>query len=140
MIQPVLLLVAVAATFLVAHASLGPEVVYRVGYGAFSLMAAMISLTFLWLWARRATPLALGMSLSWAGAASTVGWWWVYHIRSRPDAMVDSGVVFLFFSLYFSGAILHFAVIQRSAGWRRAAFALPVLGALAVATAVQLFV
>ena len=78
MIQAVSLVVAIAALLALSYATLGYQPTYQIAYGALTLMAAMISLTFLWLWARRATPLALGMSLSWAGASSVMGWWWVH--------------------------------------------------------------
>ena len=56
-----------------------------IAYRAMTLMAAMISLTFLWLWARRATPLALGMSLSWAGASSVMYPFFVVVPSSPPS-------------------------------------------------------
>lgn len=124
----------VAAAFAAAHAGFGYDTVYRIGYGAFALMAAMISATFLWLWVRRATPLALGMSFSWAGAASIISWWWLYHLTDRPDAMRESGALFIFLALYFVGAILHFAVIARSLGLSRNALFWPLAGALALST------
>ena len=70
MIQAVSLVVAIAALLALSYATLGYQPTYQIAYGALTLMAAMISLTFLWLWARRATPLALGMSLSWASVRS----------------------------------------------------------------------
>lgn len=76
--------------------SFGYETAYRIGYGAFSLLAAMISATFFWLWRRRATPLALGMGLGWAGAASVMGWWWLYHLLDRPGGMAAHPFLFAF--------------------------------------------
>jgi hypothetical protein len=64
------------SAMLVIYAALGYEAAYEISYGAFTLMAAMVSLTFLWVWMQRATPLAVGMSFGWAGAASVMGWWW----------------------------------------------------------------
>lgn len=130
----------VAAAFAASKAEFGYWPVYQVGYGAFTLMAAMISLTFLWLWARKETPLALGMSFSWAGAASVMGWWWVFNVLSRPVAMAESELLFLFLAVYFVGAVLHFAAIMRSFDFCVPGYALPVGVSLVVAVAVELFV
>mgnify|MGYP001800402151 CR=1 FL=1 len=48
----------VAVAFAASEATFGYWPVYQVGYGAFSLMAAMISLQLLWNWAKKETPLA----------------------------------------------------------------------------------
>ena len=138
MTHGLLLFLVVATGFMLSHQTLGWQVTYQVGYGAFCLMAAMISLTFLWLWARRATPLALGMSFGWAGAASVIGWWWIYNLLDRPGQMAENQALFLALSLYFVGAILHFAVIQRSLGLNRMAFLVPVLGAIGASVAIRL--
>ena len=130
MTHGLLLFVLVTAAFMASHETLGWRATYQIGYGAFCLMAAMISLTFLWLWGRRATPLALGMSFGWAGAASVIGWWWVFNLLDKPEIMARSELLFLPLSLYFVGAILHFNVIQRSFGRYRLAFVLPVAGAV----------
>lgn len=132
------LLAVVVALFWAVFAAMGYEATYQLAYGAFTLMAAMISLTFLWLWAVRATPLALGMSFSWAGAASVVGWWWVYNLLSQPAIMRENEVLFVFLSFYFVGAILHFAVIERSFRRDGALFVIPVLISLAVSAAIRL--
>ena len=140
MIQAITMFLIIATGFLTGASVFGHEAVYRLAYGALTLMAAMISLTFLWLWARRATPLALGMSCSWAGAASVLGWWWVFRLLDQPRAMLENQALFLFLSLYFAGALLHFAVIQRSFGGRAHLFPLPGLIALgASALLVRLF-
>ena len=138
MIQAITMFLTIATGFLTGASVFGHEAVYRLAYGALTLMAAMISLTFLWLWARRATPLALGMSFSWAGAASVLGWWWVFNLLGDPEGMVDSGMLFLFLSLYFAGAVLHFSVIQRSFGITTRLHPLPVVGAIAISAALRL--
>lgn len=134
--QAGLLLVGIAGLALLADRVFGYAATYAVGYGAFAILAAMISGTFFWLWATRATPLALGMGFSWAGAASVMGWWWVYNLAARPAAMVENAALFLFLSLYFVGALLHFVVIQRSMGMRDWAFLAPLAASLAVSTLV----
>ncbi|MEM6823776.1 MAG: hypothetical protein AAGB18_06245 [Pseudomonadota bacterium] len=110
------------------------QAAYDLAYGAIVAMALSISLTFFWLWRARATPLALGMGFGWAGASGVMGWWWVYSLLSRPEAMVESRLLFVFVSCYFVGGLLHFKVIVRSLGWRAVAVLFPlvavVLGSL----------
>ena len=134
------LLLVVVVIFWGVFAGLGYRATYQLAYGAFTLMAAMISLTFLWLWAVRATPLALGMSFSWAGAASVVGWWWMYNLFSQPDAMFEHSVLFLFLSFYFVGAILHFAVIERSFMKHSSYFIWPVLASILLSALARMIV
>lgn len=136
--QAVILLVVVASAFSLANAAFGYRAAYQIGYGAFALMAAMISLTFLWLWIRRATSLALGMSFSWAGASSVIGWWWVYNVLNRPETMFEQELLFFFLSRYFVGAILHFTVMQRSFGFQSGIFIVPVGLSLAISGTVHL--
>ncbi len=127
----------VALAFAASQATFGYWPVYQVGYGAFSLMAAMISLTFLWLWVKRETPLALGMSMSWAGAASVMGWWWVFNALSQPAAMRESQVLFLILSVCFVGAILHFAAIMRTFDFCVPGYVAPVFLSLFLAIGVE---
>lgn len=136
--QALALLFVIAAGFIWAEKSLGYRIVYEIGYGALTLMALMISGTFLWLWSERATPLALGMAYSWAGAAGVLGWWWFYHLLDAPNAMVDSEVLFLLLSLYFVGAILHFAVITRSLTFPAQSQVVPVAIAAVISALVHL--
>ncbi|NRA99661.1 MAG: hypothetical protein HRU32_07565 [Rhodobacteraceae bacterium] len=135
--QALTLLFVVAAGFIWGELVLGYQTVYQIGYGALMLMGLMISGTFLWLWAERATPLALGMSFSWAGAAGVMGWWWTFNVLGEPSVMIDSELLFLLLSLYIVGAILHFAVIARSMALPNYAQALPVVVAALVATLIQ---
>ena len=120
------LLAAALTMFWAIYIGFGYETAYRIGYGAFSLLAAMISATFFWLWRRRATPLALGMGFGWAGAASVMGWWWLYHLMGRPGEMEAHPFLFALLSIYFVGAVMHFAVIGRSFGWGRNGYLVPV--------------
>ena len=136
MTKPIILLIFFVAGFELFHAVFGYDVAYQVGYGAFATLAAFISLTFLWLWARRSTPLALGMAFGWAGAASVMAWWWMYNVLDRPAAMVESSALFLFLSIYFVGAIQHLEVIGRSFGVSRRVAMLPVVFALVVSAVV----
>lgn len=129
---------AITAVLLMVDARLGFQMAYSVAYGAISIMAAMIALTFLWLWLRRETPLALGMAFSWAGAASVLGWWWLYDVLEKPAFMRTSAVLFVFLALYVTGAVLHFMVMKRSMGLPYAAFAWPVFLAIGLSAALTL--
>lgn len=123
--------VAVSAMLLL-YAAVGYKAAYEISYGAFTLMAAMVSLTFLWLWMQRSTPLAIGMAFGWAGAASVMGWWWIFNLLDRPGQMLENATLFICLSVYFVGAVMHFAVIGRSLGLPRGLWALPVAGAIAL--------
>jgi len=126
MMRVVGILGAALVAFGFMYLSFGYEVAYRISYGAFSVLAAMISMTFLWLWRRRATSLALGMAFGWAGAASVMGWWWIYHLFGRPNEMQAHPFLFALLSIYFAGAVMHFSVIGRSFGWSPNGYLVPV--------------
>ncbi|MBT8456867.1 MAG: hypothetical protein KJO15_12275 [Alphaproteobacteria bacterium] len=131
--QAVFLLVLIAGTFVALDLTLGYQLAYSIAFGTISVMAMMISLTFFWLWMRRETPLALGMSFSWAGAASVLGWWWLFHVLHQPVIMREGAYLFAFLALYVVGAVLHFTVMHRSMGVSLALFAMPILGAIGIA-------
>jgi hypothetical protein len=117
----------------------GYALVYQLAYGAVSAMAVVISVTFLWLWWARATPLALGMAFSWAGAGLVMGWWWVFNLRGGPEGMVQHPVLFVFVAAYLVGAALHFQVIQRTVGAPHALFWAFPGAALAFVVALAIF-
>lgn len=135
--QAALLMGLTSLSVFLAHAALGYHVAYEISYGAFTLMAAMVSLTFLWLWMQRATPLAVGMAFSWAGAACVMGWWWVFNVMERPLPMADNVILLLLLSVYYVGAMLHFAVIGRSLGLARGLWGVPVALALVISGTVH---
>ena len=89
-------------------------------------MALSMSGTFFWLWRAQATPLALGMGFSWAGTAGVLGWWWLFRLLDRPEAMREHAGLFVFVAAYFVGALLHFRVVGASLG--RRALSLPPAG------------
>ncbi|MBT8416593.1 MAG: hypothetical protein KJO42_04065 [Silicimonas sp.] len=134
MTDAVRLLALAVGAMVVIYAGLGYEATYAITYGAFALMAAMVSLTFMWLWRVRATPLAGGMAFSWAGASSVIGWWWAYSYLNHPALMFENAAFFVCLAIYFVGALMHFAVIGRSLGVRRPLWTAPVAGALAIST------
>lgn len=137
--QAVMLLVALMALFRLGYEVMGYQAVYQIAYGAITLMALMIAATFLWLFVVRATPLALGMAYSWAGAGGVLGWWWVYNAAGQPAWSVESPHLFLLLPFYFVGAVLHFAVIHRSFGRHGTAFLWPVAAALAASSLIYLW-
>lgn len=122
----------IVLVFQLVYRTMGYFPAYQVGYGAITIMGCTISLTFLWLWWVRATPLALGMALSWAGAACVMGWWWLYNVLGQPEPMQQNPQLFFFLSLYIVGAIMHFRVIEDALAWPRRFFWLPVIGACCI--------
>ncbi len=102
------------------HFTFGFRLAAEVAYGALALLGAAISVTFLWLWRERATPLALGMAFSWGGTATAAGWWWFARGLDDPAWLRAHPALFACLALFLTGAILHFAVIGRSlqGAWR----------------------
>ena len=137
MINAARMLAVCVAILLFLDAALGYEQTYSVSSGAFTIMAAMVSLTFFGLWLRRATPLAEGMAFGWAGATFVMGWWWLYNLLDRPESMQESPILFLFVGVYFVGAIMHFVVIGSSLGLPRWLNYLPVCLAIFLSVLVQ---
>ncbi len=117
--QALWLLAAATAVLSLAVAALGSAATAAAGYAAVAAMAALISATFLWLWWVRATPLALGMALSWAGVALVAASGSALPLPALPLLTV--------------GAVLHFAVMRRSMNLPPATLAAP-----AAATALAL--
>jgi hypothetical protein len=136
--QAFVLLMLLIGLFHLGYLGLGYEAMYQVAYGAITLMALMISGTFLWLFVQRATPLALGMAYGWAGAGLVLGWWYLYHLTGRPGWAVDSPVLFVILPFYFVGAVLHFAVIHRSFGRHGMSFLWPVALSVVVSSLLYL--
>ena len=136
--QAILLFVALAAVFQIGNRVLESPAMQDVAQGATAIVALVIAGTFLWLWVRRTTPLALGMALSWAGAGLMLGWWWAYGLLGRPAAMLASPVLLHFLALYSVGAVLHLAVIARSFDMPERGMILPMLVAAAAAWAASL--
>ncbi|MDE9451809.1 hypothetical protein J3R80_15150 [Aliiroseovarius sp. Z3] len=134
------LMMCLAVMLQLGYLVAGYDAMYQIGYGAITLMGLMISLTFLWLYVQRATPLALGMAYSWSGASLVLGWWWIFALAGEPAIMSHSAAHFVPLALYLSGAFLHFSVIHRSFGCHGATFLWPVLVAVVVSTAIFLVV
>ncbi|MEL7345121.1 MAG: hypothetical protein AAFN59_09720 [Pseudomonadota bacterium] len=136
--QAIYMLILAIAALLAGEAAFGYGATYKTVYGALAIMALMIAGTFLWLYLKRATPLALGMAFSWAGCAGVLSWFWLYRTLERPMFMQDNDALFVLLAFYFVGATLHFVTIQRTLGWHGQTFLLPVIGSFIVAMTVNL--
>ncbi|GKY87516.1 hypothetical protein [Sinisalibacter aestuarii] len=128
--QSVFLTALIWAALEAGRLVVGDGAVRLIAYGAIALMALMIAGTFLWLWRERATPLALGMAWAWLGAGVLAGWWWRASLIGQ-GAAPEAGL-HLVLAISLTGALLHFAVIQRSFGRHGASFLWPVALALAL--------
>lgn len=127
-----LTIVALEAAFFV----LGFDAVANVVFGVIALMALMIAGTFMWLWFERTTPLAIGMVISWLGIAWMASWWWVLNLIGAPDMVLSHPGIFGVLAFPIVGAVLHFAVIQRSFGFHGMHFLWPIVGAIIVSVGV----
>lgn len=136
MMKPIVMLIAIVTAFEGAAVIFGYALTYQIGYGAFSILALLISGTFLWLWVQRSTPLALGMAIGWGGAAGVMAWWWVYNLLQQPEWMQANPLLFVFLSLYLVGAFLHLEVIGRSFSLSRSATVAPIAIAFLISLAV----
>jgi len=96
---------------------------------ALALMALCLSVTFMWLWQRRATPLALGMSASWAGIGGV--------LLGAPS--LNGLLAIPVLTMLTTGAVLHFIVIQGSFGYRGLQFLWAIGGAFALAGVTHMF-
>lgn len=134
--QALSLLILVVALFQLGARIWDAATMLQIGYGAISVMAMMISITFLWLWQVRATPLALGMSFSWAGSGLVMGYWWMMQMAGLPQWGQEAELLLVFLAFLIAGAVLHFAVIQASFGYHGLSFLAPVALSIALASAV----
>ncbi len=135
--QALLLLMAMIALLEAGMAVLGGATVLALAFGAVALMALMIAATFLWLWLARATSLALGMVFSWSGIGLLTGWWWLSGLPDRLQPGQGAHLLMIALGFSLSGAILHFAVIQRSFGRHGPGFLWPVGLAFVLSAATQ---
>ena len=113
------LLCAICVTSIVLTTAIAP---YAAAAAA-AVLSAGIASTFAWLWWRRATPLAAGLSLSWAGAS-------LIALDAATDLVpLAIGVVPL-----IGGGLLQLGVIDRAGATRVALFgmAAALAGALAL--------
>ena len=134
--QALLLALALWVIFYVTAGILDIWVAATIGFAAMAAIAVVNCVTFLWLWYVRATPLALGMALSWAGQAAVSIWWLTEGMPGAPTWLDKGPLIFLCISIYMVGGLLHIVVIQNSAGSPRMAAIWPVLAVVAVGTGV----
>lgn len=120
------------------YLAFGYKAVADVAYGAIAVMAMLIAVTFLWLWFVRATPLAIGMVVSWLGVAGVAGWWWSVNLLGQPGWAQGHPGLFAILALPMVGSVLHFAVIQRSFGYHGMHFLWPV--AISIVVSVSVYV
>lgn len=112
--QSLAIALLLTGAFLGIDTLFGDRIALAASLSAMVIVAALNALTFFWLWYVRATPLALGMALSWAGQAGLTAWW---EIRTAPDfaEFGDAGVViYALIALYVIGGALHISVMQTS--------------------------
>jgi hypothetical protein len=133
--QAILLTIATTVAFLLLEAALGFRVTTAIGFGVTIVTGSINALTFLWLWWTRATPLALGMTISWLGQASFSGWWYLFSTTAKLDWLSGSALIYFLLSLKIVGGGLHIVVMQRSMELRRVFLVWPVLAALFIAVA-----
>ena len=134
--QALLLALVLWAAFYFTVDVLDFRLALAIGFSATALIAAVNCVTFLWLWYVRATPLALGMALSWAGQTAISVWWFATGMPGKGSWFDQDPLIFLCLSIYMVGGLLHIAVIQNSAGSRRTAAIWPVMAVAAVAAGV----
>lgn len=125
--QATQLLILCTLVLILGRAIAGPDLALELAFGTLAALAAMISATFLWLWRERATPLALGMSFSWAGTALILGQLWWIEVN-MPGLIPQMPLSFLAFLM--TGCILHLAAIDASFGRGGRRVLLPVAVAL----------
>ncbi|MBS8228375.1 hypothetical protein [Vannielia litorea] len=87
-----------------------------VARAALATMAATLSGTFLWLWREKATPLALAMTFSWAGASTLMGWRVMQDVLGQPAWMGESPMLLGVLGVYLTGTLLHVEAIRRAFG------------------------
>lgn len=96
-------LCAICVTSIVLTTAIAPHA----AAAAAAVLSAGIASTFAWLWWRRATPLAAGLSLSWAGL-SLVSF-------DAVTALVPLGIGVV---PLLGGGLLHLGVIRRAGATR----------------------
>ena len=134
--QALLLALALWAALCVVAQILDFRLAAAIGFSATALIAAVNCVTFLWLWYVRATPLALGMALSWAGQTAISVWWFATEMPVRNTWLSQDPLIFLFLSVYMVGGLLHIAVIQNSSGSARTVAIWPMIAVVAVAAGI----
>lgn len=135
MTRAMALLGAIVTLLSALAARLGMGVAQDVARVALVLLGGGIAAIFLWLWHERATPLALAMTFSWAGATAAMGWWLATDLAA--GARVAQPVLLGFLAVYLTGTLLHLQAIRDAFGLGRVAL-VSVIGGAAAASVVVL--
>ncbi len=133
--QALTIVAVLLAAFLLVEKLAGFDFAALLGLSAMAVIAAINALTFLWLWYVRATPLALGMALSWAGQAGISVWWELSDVPGVLAIQGGGAALFGMVSLYVVGGALHIAVVQRSMEVGFGIVIWPVIGSVAIVVA-----
>lgn len=112
--QALILFLFLINVFWVLTWAVGHDLSRVAAYGITSILSGVTAVTFLWLHLRRATPLALGMAFSWAGASLVLASWWFDGVYRGRWPILDTNLPFFFVALHVCGAILHLAVVVAS--------------------------
>ncbi len=107
-----------------------------VARAALAAMAATLSGTFLWLWREKATPLALAMTFSWAGASALMGWRVMQDVLGQPAWMLENPLLLGVLGVYLTGTLLHVEAIRRAFGLGQVALVFLLGGTLGAAVLV----
>ncbi len=110
---------------------LGEMRALKLTFGTISLISILISLTFFWLWQSQATPLALGMSISWAGVGALCMMFYQLQLGAYIFQTSDTFFLPISVGMILSGAIVHLLVIQNTFNLRSWVYLVPILGSLA---------
>ena len=127
------LLALTFVTFALVARPFGLTAAQDIARAAIVLLGLTLSGTFLWLWREKATPLALAMTFSWAGASALLGWWVVYDLWAAPAWMAAHPVLLAILGVYLTGTLLHLQAVRAAFGLGQVALVGLMGGALAAA-------
>ena len=111
--EAVLLILGGLVAFGAAETRLGADQATLATMRAAAGLAVPLGGAFVWLWLERATPLALGLALAWAGSGALLADW--------PSEGPGRGA-HLFAALYLAGAVVHLRVVAGVTPWPVPAF------------------
>lgn len=130
--QALILVLLLWGAFCLTVEALSFDLAAAIGFSAITMIAFVNCVTFLWLWYVRATPLALGMALSWAGQAAITVWWFISVAPEDFSIFRRGALLLLLLSFYIVGGGLHILVIQHSSESVRSQAILPAIAVIAI--------
>jgi hypothetical protein len=104
----ILLMMACTAAFGIAERRFGTEAATLAAMRGAAALALPLAAAFVWLWLERATPLALGLALSWAGSGALLGICAVTQSAAGAHLLT---------AIYGAGAVLHLRVVAQITPW-----------------------